>query len=151
MWHEQLNELIKFREQHGHCLVPHNCIDHLPLTQWVKRQRYQNKLKNEGRHSTMTADRKDILEAMGFVWDSHRAAWEERLNELTEFSRNHVHCNVPSTFPENSQLSVWVKCQRRQYKLYWKGQRSNMTKERKEKLDALCFDWNPRNLGSRAA
>jgi len=146
MWLERLDELRTFRVTHTHCLVPHNWAKNLPLAQWVKRQRYQYKLKQEGKHSTMTNERQEILEGLGFVWDSHKAAWEERWHELRQFCRDNGHTNVPSTYPENPQLSVWVKCQRRQYKLYVKGMKTNLTAERKAQLDSLGFVWNPRNL-----
>jgi hypothetical protein len=44
-------------------------------------------------------------------------------------------------------LSIWVKCQRRQQRLIQKGEPSNMTHERIQKLDAIGFVWNPRKGG----
>jgi hypothetical protein len=145
-WTERLQDLCDFRARFGHCLVPHNWSGNIPLAQWVKRQRYQFKLKEEGRHSTLSDERKSILEEMGFVWDSHRAAWEERWFELHQFKQKHGHCNVPSKYEVQPQLSVWVKCQRRQQKLFKKGERSTMTSERVRKMDTLGFVWNPRKL-----
>jgi Helicase associated domain len=145
-WTERLQELCDFRARFGHCLVPHNWTGNVPLAQWVKRQRYQFKLKEEGRHSTLSDERKSILEGMGFVWDSHRAAWEERWVELHQFKEKHGHCNVPSKYEVQPQLSVWVKCQRRQHKLFKNGERSTMTDERVRKMDTLGFVWNPRKL-----
>jgi hypothetical protein len=145
-WGENFRELVKYREAHGDCLVPHNWDTSRRLAQWVKRQRYQFKLKNEGRHSNLTRERQTALENLGFVWDSHAAVWEERLRELLEFRQVHGHCNVPSTFPENPQLTVWVKCQRRQYKLFRTGKRASVTTDRMTKLTNLGFSWNPRNL-----
>jgi hypothetical protein len=145
-WSENFRELVKYRDVHGDCLVPHNWETSRRLAQWVKRQRYQFKLKNEGRHSNLTRERQIALESLGFVWDSHAAVWEERLRELLEFGQEHGHCNVPSTFPANPQLSVWVKCQRRQYKLFRTGNRASMTADRMSKLTNLGFSWNPRNL-----
>jgi hypothetical protein len=145
-WSENFRELVKYREAHGDCLVPHNWDTSRRLAQWVKRQRYQFKLKNEGRHSNLTRERQAALVNLGFVWDSHAAVWEERLRELLEFRHMHGHCNVPSTFPDNPQLSVWVKCQRRQYKLFRTGNRASMTADRMTKLTNLGFSWNPRNL-----
>ena len=145
-WSENFRELVKYREAHGDCLVPHNWDTSRRLAQWVKRQRYQFKLKNEGRHSNLTHERQTALKNLGFVWDSHAAVWEERLRELLEFRHVHGHCNVPSTFPDNPQLSVWVKCQRRQYKLFRTGNRASMTADRMTKLTNLGFSWNPRNL-----
>lgn len=146
LWDDKFEELKVFRERFEHCLVPHNWCENIPLAQWVKRQRYQFKLKQRGGHSTMTDERQQALEDMGFVWDSHRATWEERLHELRDFQKELGHCNVPSMHPENPKLSVWVKCQRRQFRLFRRGEKSNMTGERIEMLSALGFVWNPRNL-----
>lgn len=94
----------------------------------------------------MTDDRELELENMGFVWNSHRAAWEERFEDLNVFYLREGHCNVPSNYEADKLLAVWVKCQRRQMKLYKKGLTSTMTEGRMLALEALGFDWNPRNL-----
>ena len=143
-WCEKFQELVKYQQENGHCLVPHNWTNNKPLAQWVKRQRYQYKLKAEGRHSTLTPERQDALERLGFVWDSHGAAWEERLNELRSFHKVHGHSIVRGSDYENRQLAIWAKCQRRQFRLFTKGKRSYMTKERIAKLNELGFEWNPR-------
>ena len=109
-------------------------------------QRYQYKLKKLGRHSTLTDDREKDLENMRFVWNSHRAAWEERFYDLKAFASREGHCNVPSNYEAHKLLAVWVKCQRRQMKLYRRGLPSTMTVERMQALESLGFDWNPRNL-----
>jgi hypothetical protein len=142
-WSEKFRELVKYREAHGDCLVPHNCDTSRRLAKWVKRQRYQFKLKNEGRHSNLTRERQAALVNLGFVWESRAAVWEERLQELLEFRHVHGHCDVPKTFPDNPQLSGWVECQPRQYKVRNRG---SMTADRITKLTDLGFSWNPRNL-----
>jgi hypothetical protein len=144
-WSDRFQDLVDFKEQIGHCLVPHNYPLNQQLAQWVKRQRYQFKLKNMSRHSTLTGIRQEALEEMGFVWDSHKAAWIERLEALKLFKAEHSHCNVPSNYDDRA-LAIWVKCQRRQYKLYTKGERSTITEERFRELDGMDLDWNPRNL-----
>ncbi len=113
----------------------------------MKRQRYQYKLKQEARHSTLTDEREAALEKLGFVWNSHCAAWMERWNELAEYRRMSGHSNVPANTSEKRQLSIWVKCQRRQYRVYKRGGRTNsMTPERIVRLESLDFAWNPRGL-----
>lgn len=143
-WAEKFQELCEYRDSNGHCLVPHTYKENLPLARWVKRQRYQYKLMIEGKSSTMTPDRVHALENIGFVWDSQGAAWGDRLNELREFALTYKHCNVPSNFSENPQLATWVKCQRRQYKLYMEGKPSNMTPQRIRHLEVLGFEWELR-------
>ena len=109
------------------------------------RQRYQYKLKMAGKASSLTDDRQGNLERIGFVWDSHEAMWMERWEELRQYREQHGHSNVPASYEANKHLSIWVKCQRRQHKLFRSGQQSNMTLERIAKLDALDFNYDPTN------
>ena len=139
-WQIQFQNLLQYKFQNGHCCVPHSYPEDPVLARWVKRQRYQYKKFNDGDPtSTMTTRRIQELEAVGFVWHSHHAAWQEKFNELKAFKQQRGHCNVPSHFPENVALSTWVKCQRRQYKLFVTGQQSHMTVERFQELENLGF------------
>jgi hypothetical protein len=74
--------------------------------------------------------------------ESATAIWEMRLQELIEYKSVNGHTSI--THQDNPKLLVWVKCQRRQYKLYCVGQKSSMTPERISKLNAIGFCWNPR-------
>jgi hypothetical protein len=143
-WTERFEELLEFRSRIGHCLVPNNFPVNPPLAQWVKRQRYQYKLKQQSKRSTMSDERVQALEEIGFVWDSHSACWDEKLEELLQFREVHGHCNVPSRYAENRQMAVWVKRQRRQYKFYFESKPSSMTEERIAILEGLGFQWDLR-------
>ena len=92
----------------------------------------------------MTEERRAALESLGFIWDSHSKGWDVRWNELREFKERYGHCNAPKKYNENQPLAIWVKCQRRQYKLFEDGKNSNMTRERIVKLLSLGFVFNPR-------
>jgi hypothetical protein len=112
-WSRRFQELQDFRAAYGHCMVPSSWPENTPFTQWVKRQRYQYTLLQEGRESNITPHRLAKLENVGFVWDSHSALWEERLAELEEFRNQHGgRTNVPSKYPENPQLAIWAKCRK---------------------------------------
>jgi hypothetical protein len=89
-WNDRFQDLVDFKKRTGHCLVPHNYPLNQQLAQWVKRQRYQFKLKNMSRHSTLVGIRQEALKVMGFVWDSHKAAWIERLEALKLFKVEHA-------------------------------------------------------------
>lgn len=147
-WNDRFKDLVSFQARTGHCLVPHSFESNPALAQWVKRQRYQHKLKREGKHSTLTDEREHALEKLGFVWESHKAAWQEKFSELVEYARKNGDSNVPTSFSANKSLAIWVKCQRRQYKLFRQGKKSNMTQERIAMMESLNFCWNPRKLGS---
>lgn len=145
-WEEQFDELLKFKEEQGHCLVPHTYTENQVLSRWVKRQRYQYKLMSAGKvPSTMTHARIKKLEDIGFAWNSHATAWHKRLQELSQYCEKHGDCNVPSNYPENPELATWIKCQRRQHKLFWAGNKaSSMTVERMDALNEVGFLWKVR-------
>jgi hypothetical protein len=146
-WHLKFQDLVDYKSIHGHAQVPHGYMEDPALARWAKRQRYQYKLFQENKPSTMTDERLAALEKLGFVWDSHTALWDERYNELQEFVQTNGHANVPSTYPPIPKLAIWVKCQRRQYKLLVAGQQSNMTYPRIELLNNLDFVWGIRRTG----
>lgn len=148
-WAEKFEELCLYKDKYGHCLVPHTYHENLALARWVKRQRYQYKLMMEKKSSTMTEDRVKALEEIGFVWDSQGAAWGERLGELQEFRNQFLHCNVPSNYNENPRLATWIKCQRRQYKLFMENKPSNMTTQRIQHLENLGFEWELRSYSKK--
>lgn len=144
-WLKRFQELVLFKEQHGHCLVPqeNQNLSRQNLARWVKRQRYQYKLKMSGKSSSITQERIEMLQNIGFVWSRHAIVWHQRLRELEEYRAQHGDCNIPGNYPENQELAIWVKCQRRQYKLFWTdNERSSMTLERINALDKLGFIWN---------
>ena len=144
-WADKFQDLVKFKDAQGHCQVPHNWASNYSLAQWVKRQRYQYKLRAESQHSNLTSEREEALEKLGFVWNPQGSTWEERLNELAQYVTDKGHSNVPKNYPPNPSLAVWVKCQRRQFKLYSKGGvQSAMTKDRILKLKEVGFIFCPR-------
>lgn len=140
-WDERLEDLKDFRSIHGHCSVPYDYTSDPTLVRWVKRQRYQYKLYNEGQRSAMTEERIQALEAVGFVWDTHKAVWERRMSELRSFQEMHGHVNVPATYRANKKLAAWVKSQRRQYKLFAEGLASTLTQDRVDALNLMSFQW----------
>jgi hypothetical protein len=143
-WSERFEEFQRSFDKRGHSQVPNSSNGNKQLARWVKRQRYQYRLRKEGTPSAMTDERIEALEKLGFVWDSHGAAWEDRLKELEKFKSTHRHCNVPSCYPQNSSLASWIKCQRRQYRLFREGKDSNMTMERIIQLEKMGFQWDIR-------
>lgn len=104
-WNTRYQQLVVFQKEFHHCCVPLNYQKNPSLAHWVKRQRYQYRMKmTPGKHSTLTDERQYALEQLGFVWDSHAAAWEERWNQLHEFRQVHGHSRVPKNYPENTAL-----------------------------------------------
>ena len=162
-WALRFQDLNAFRQEFGHCHVPHVFPANPALAQWVKRQRYQYKLYQRGAHSTLTPERLQGLRQLGFVFDSHMAAWEERMEELRRYHAKFGTCRVvpnasrvvvgagtsgdsSSSSKDWTQLAMWIKTQRRQYRLFQKGQPSTMTVERIAQFDKLGLVWNPSRI-----
>ena len=59
-WDESLGELMKYKDEHGHCSVPRR---HGPLGKWVSRQRQAYKTDK------LSEERVQKLEDLGFGWD----------------------------------------------------------------------------------
>jgi hypothetical protein len=70
-WEEKLAELADFKalSEHGHCSVPQRYAANPQLGAWVSRQRTEKtKYDADPATSTLTAERVDKLEALGFAW-----------------------------------------------------------------------------------
>jgi len=147
-WNERFNELLEYQRKHNNCFVPHSYATNPELARWTKRQRYQYNRLQQGRQSSMTKERIKFLNDIGFVWNSHEATWREKLLELIEYKKQYGNCLVPSMFDQNIQLATWVKCQRRQYKLYKTGRPSNISLDRILELEKYDFQWELRGSTS---
>jgi len=127
-WEEGFRCLVIFRQREGHCHVP---ISHREqgyrLGSWVGVQR-QN-------HDTMLSERRERLEALGFVWDVLTAQWDEGFRCLEIYHQREGHCRVPATYREQGfRLGSWVNNQR--------TAQGTMSPERRQRLEALGFVWD---------
>jgi hypothetical protein len=134
-WDTMFAELKQYRDQYGHCKVPQGWIENRQLAGWVMTQRSRKK------KGTISLEQAARLDAIGFIWGVHDTFWETMFVELTDYKQRFGHCNVPQRWPENPQLATWVGTQRSQ---------KNLSTERKARLDALGFDWNPQANKRRA-
>lgn len=140
-WLHQYQQLVQFNESFGHCHVPITFPHNQVLARWVKRQRYQHKRMKEGKPSAISKARIQMLEALGFIWDAHAVGWEEKFNVLVAWMKERGHSKLDMSDPKSAQLSTWMKCQRRQYKLLHSGEPSHMTTDRIDALNSIGFVW----------
>jgi hypothetical protein len=129
-WEEGFAALTTFKAREGHCLVPQRHIEGtFKLGFWVSNQR-----ANQNR---MTAERRQRLDAIGFVWDTLESGWEEGFAALTTFKAREGHCLVPALHVEGTyRLGQWVNGQR--------NNKDTLPPERKRHLDAIGFVWDAR-------
>ena len=136
-WLEKLDLLRSFWAKNGHTNVTVRDHCHQILSQWIKTQRKQYKLKHDKKPSTLTDEREAALNKIGFVWDSRKAAWTKKLELLKQYKAEHGDTNVPQN---HKQLGAWVNTLRKQYKDKQQGKRTQMTDEREAALNEIGFN-----------
>ena len=129
-WEEGFNYLNAYKEREGHCRVPQRQKEHgFPLGQWVSVQRATK--------DALSAERRQRLGELGFVWATREADWEEGFSYLKAYKEREGHCRPPVSHVENSfRLGTWVDTQRQR--------KARMSQERIQRLDELGFVWDPR-------
>jgi predicted helicase len=127
-WERHFVALKLFKKENGHCDVPTKYeVSGLKLGDWITQNR---------RPERMTPERKERLEALGFIWSSQEANWERHFVALKIFKKENGHCDVPPNYVvDDKKLGYWVATNRNN---------SRIKVERKERLTALGFDWSPR-------
>lgn len=142
-WEKTYKELAQVFRNTGRSAVHHADVSKKSLARWIKRQRAQYKVRQELKPSSMTDERVQALNLLNFVWDSHSAAWEDRVLELKAFKATRNHCNVTSSnYADGRTLVSWMKSQRRQYRLLKEGKKSNLTPQRIRQLECIGFQFS---------
>jgi hypothetical protein len=126
-WDFFFGQLLKFKEENGHCLVTKNNS----LGAWVGRQRHEKK------KGILTQYKIDKLNQVEFCWDADRTKpWDYFYHQLVEFKKIYSHCNVPAKHAENQRLAHWVSSQRARNRL------GSLDKNYKDLLDTIGFSWS---------
>jgi hypothetical protein len=133
-WQLRLKDLKMYKELHGHCIVPTK--DGGSLGAWVMTQRLQY-----GKNA-LSQDRVDALNELGFVWNMHGLAWDDKFNELRNALENSQEISAP--------LNSWIATQRAEKRYKEDGLQNHLTDERERKLDEIGFDWNANESRQKA-
>lgn len=126
-WDEGYSKLQQFKERKGHCnVLQGHKEDGFALGQWVNTQRRAKE--------TLSAERRQRLDDIGFVWDLYAAAWEEGFGKLQQFKDREGHCKVTQRHKEDGfALGTWVGAQR--------TGRETLSTERRQRMDEIGFVW----------
>ena len=95
VWQTRYQELVNFKKFEGHCEVPRKYRHSPKLGNWIMTQRSQYRLIRQGKISSITADRKETLDIIGFRWklEKHNTpSWVERYEELNQFQMQEGTC-----------------------------------------------------------
>jgi Helicase associated domain len=128
-WQKGFAALKRFKAREGHCSVPVTHEENgYQLGKWASHQR--------NLRDSMSVERRQQLDELGFVWEPFEMAWEEGFSNLTIYKNREGHCLVPEGYKENGfPLAAWVSRQR--------SLKDNLSEERRQKLTQLGFSWNP--------
>ena len=114
--------------------------DVLNLQYWIGKQRVEYEKFNEGQPSRMTAERLVRLAGAGFTFKAkQKMLWEDRATQW----RDHKAQNAGADPKRNSLdgLGKWCTDQRVKYHKFQKGEPSNLTEEKIQKLTEWGFHW----------
>lgn len=112
------------------------------LGAWAARQRRARQNLQLGVKTTMTEERIELLESIGFDWSPWDTKWNMRIQELRDYKERFGDCMVPVHWKENPKLGSWVSTQRKYYKLHKAGKTARITKERIRQLTEVGFVWD---------
>ena len=104
LWRKNLEEYKDYILQNETCHVPNNFISEsdFNLGQWVSRTRQRkDKLSN---------DKIEILNEIGFIWDTQQYFFEQNLSRLKEFIKENGHAKVPAAYKtqDGYNLGSWI-------------------------------------------
>ena len=68
LWERKYQDLLRYKEKHVNCDVPTKYSTDTALGRWVSTQRKAYHEMKANRRSTMTLERVQKLEAVGFLW-----------------------------------------------------------------------------------
>ena len=129
-WDEWFGRLHQFQIAEGHVRVPAAFVTEcgFSLGRWVRKQR--------SRKETLSANRCERLEALGFVWDPHTEDWNSGFSSLKEFVEKEGHARVSQSLVTNTgyHLGTWVLSQR------WL--KEQLPPDRLRKLESVGFIWD---------
>jgi len=144
-WEGRVRQLVEYREEHGHTLVPRRYPENPALGNWVNKQRqlYRKYLAKETPCS-LTPERIELLNSLGFCWDASpsarpvplhdAAAWWKKLEEYQT-----LHASAAEKLP--SSMAFWIRRQRLQYDKYRRGEKCKLDEEKVKALDDINPDW----------
>jgi hypothetical protein len=131
------------------------------LEKWMKDQRYNYKLFQQGKSTSMTAEKIARLRAIGFklpvvdctpplvkneAFKEKRSIykkWYEQRDALKQYMDTHDgSAEIDKDDKEHAKLKGWLDSQQSDYKKYVNGQESNMTAEKIQLLQEIGFHFH---------
>ena len=127
------DKLRRFAQEHGHCIVPldEGHGETAPLGLWAQRMRLQMAA------GTLSPDRAALLIKIGLPVNNKDAKFQNKLEKLKLFRKEHGHLRIPQSYVENGDhLGRWINSFRVRYA---KGQ---LSPHQISALEEIGMVWN---------
>lgn len=145
-WLGRYNQLLQFKQEHGHVDVPQTYKGNKALGKWVGKQREMYKVYLHNRSieckvtdrqpCSLNDERVEMLNKLGFRWaigkgqaaklhgifdssEIQKVNWEQKYNQLQTFKQTHGHLEINSKTAktlDEIDLLRWIKTQRIKHK-----------------------------------
>lgn len=148
-WHREfdfmMDKLHAFRKEYGSCRVMRSHEGHRDLFNWTikVRKEYQKlSFSDENNKCRLSARQLQRLTDIGFLFrqkDCYKN-WQQRMDDLLAYQAAGNDINeIPTTHPD---LGEFVCRMRKEYRQWADGNKTAMSNDRIEKLEAAGFDWS---------
>jgi hypothetical protein len=144
-WNVRYEQLCQYVDHHGNALVPYQYSSIPELGVWVRDQRYHYAKYREGRISSMTPERIQLLNEISFVWNVLDMKWNDKYQQLQHYMQIHGIGTIPSS-KSHKKLRRWMQEQVKHYRKRIDGKDSAMTDTRLQQLQKLGFPWSSSTL-----
>jgi glycerol-3-phosphate cytidylyltransferase-like family protein len=145
-WDDMYNQLLEFKQKHGHVKVPQQCNENKKLGIWVMTNRSNYREYKRSKLQKGDPEQMKGLESIGLVDDITtgcekalvtNSRWDDMFNLLLEFKQKHGHVKVPQQYDKNPKLGIWVKNRRSNYRDYMQTDGQKGDPERMKHLESI--------------
>ena len=88
IWSQRYSELLAFHSEYGHTLIPQAYTSNPKLGLWVMAQRRQYTLKTKGKSNSLSQERIELLDKVGFVWKVEKRGPRGAYGEIRKLKKN---------------------------------------------------------------
>jgi hypothetical protein len=127
LWKDRLTALTRFIQTHGHMRIPRE-EPYRQLAGWVGNVR---KRKEE-----LSPKKLQELKQAGFIWSPFEDTWQNGLEDLKKFIKDHGYANVPIRSPEYPLAAELVLNSQKMYRA------GRLDVDRQRKLESLGVVWS---------
>jgi len=156
-WLKHYEMVKEFKRQHGHCNVPVGTHHIDPATgaidevknkfrRWIMMMRTDHRYLREGRHTSLTQEKIQLLSSIGFEWRllERKYTWQGQFDRLVQWKEEFGNVNVPQKATKKKcyeGLGDWVLKIRRAYR------EGRLPQEQIDQLNGVEFKWTLRKKG----